>query len=169
MTFAAVEYYRIEAEFLRLAGGDVWDRVELSAWEMAQHERRRSAEKQQTVRSTASGRRAHAQYERTRRSRNKAIVRKVRCCRVCRKMYSVTAAQVADGCGKFCTPSCAAKWNRKHSNSGRPTRLVTIDGKARPLPEWAKRIGISVGMVYQRIRNGMSPVEAITTRKAGRR
>jgi hypothetical protein len=165
MAYDAIEYYRIEADFLALGGADLWDRVESSAWELVQHTRRCSAEKQRALRSTVFGRRAHSRDEQVRRKRNKKIVRKVRCCRVCRKMYAITAAQVADGCGNFCTRTCAAKWNRKTSGSGRPTRLVTIDGKELPLPEWARRLGITVSMVYRRMRSGMTAAEALTAKK----
>lgn len=164
MAFAAVEYYRIEADFIALGGGDVWSRVEDVAWQWTQREKTRAADKQKAVRATVPGKRAHAKRERTRRVRNKQIVRLVRCCRVCRKMFGVTATQVADGTGNFCTPTCAGRWRRARHNP-KPTRMVAIDGKSRPLPEWAKRNGLSLSLVYKRLRSGMSAVEALTAPK----
>lgn len=167
MAFDALDFVRLEGEFRTLAGGDLWDRVEAVAWEYVERQRGISAEKTKAFRSTVFGARYHRESERRRRKRNQTIVRAVRCCRVCRTMYTVTAQQLIDGTGKFCTPSCFGKWNRQQ-HAPRPTRYVTIRGRKRSLPEWAKHYGITVGMVYKRMRDGMTEVEALTRPKVKR-
>lgn len=171
MPFADAELVHVYAEFLALGGGSLWDRVEDAAWLRVERERERSADKQKTRRATVFGKRAHARAERERRQRDKTRVVRVRACRLCKSTFGVTAAQVADRTGRFCSPRCAGRWRRAR-HAPKPTRLVTIGDKTLPLPTWAERLGISLSIVYRRMREGMSPVEALTapkTRAGGRR
>jgi hypothetical protein len=173
MAYDGLEYVRLACEFLSLAGGDVWARVEAAAWQQLELERSRAADKQREVRSKQHGRFYHRMYERDRRARNKAVVSRVRSCKQCRRMFTLSETQIADGrrrarAGRFCTPSCFGKWNRARVPPPRPTRMVTIDGVTRSLPVWAKHYGLTVGLVYRRKRGGMSDVEALTTPKRTR-
>lgn len=177
MAFDELEYVRIEGEFRTLAGGDVWDRVENVAWQRLEYERATSTTKQREFRSRDRGRRYHREYERARRKRNKGVVSRVRACKQCGTTFALSEAQLADvrkydkakgssRSGRFCTRSCFGKWNRKRNAPPKPTRMVTIGKRTRSLPEWAAHYGVTVGMVYRRMRAGMSEVEALTTPKA---
>lgn len=166
MAYEGLEFVRIEGEFLSLAGGDVWDRVENVAWQRQLYERLTSTAKQREFRSREHGRKYHRTYERTRRVRNKQRVVVVRCCPVCRRMWPVTAAQLEDG-SRICSRRCVARQRVAKGLGIRAPRMVTIDGVTRSLPEWASQYGITVGMVYARMRKkGMTDVEALTTPKA---
>jgi len=161
--FEPVEFARIEGEFLSLSGGDIWDRIESVAWQRLQLEREHSHVKQLERRSREHGRAYHRSYERARRVRNKQRDAIVRCCPCCRRMWALTAAQVQDGT-RYCSPKCAAR-QRVAQGIVRPARMVTIDGVTRTLPEWAQRFGITVGMVYRRVREGMPVEQALTASK----
>jgi len=164
MAFDALEYVRIEGEFLSLGGGYLWERVELVAWQRREYERVAGTAKQRDFRSRQHGRHYHSAYERARRVRNKERAAVVRCCPVCWRMWAVSAAQREDG-KRFCTQRCAGRY-RIAKHRPKPPRMVTIEGKTRALPEWAKRFGIGVSMVYRRIRQGMTEVDALTIPKA---
>jgi len=171
MAYDGLEYVRIEGEFLTLAGGDIWERVENVAWQRKLYERLTSTDKQREFRGRQHGRLYHRRYECDRRKRNKAVVSRIRCCKQCRAMFTLSATQLADGrkratAGRFCTRTCFGKWNRTRVLQPVPTRLVTIGRKTCPLPQWAAHYGITVSMVYRRMRAGMTEVEALTTPKA---
>lgn len=161
------ELVRVHVEVLALSSAEEqWDRVEATLWLRHQIERDTYADKQREFRSRQHGRLYHSNYERTRRKRNKERAAVVRCCEVCRGMFTLTATQHADGT-RFCSLRCAARYRiRRHQP--RPTRMVTIGKATRSLPEWAAHYGIGVSMVYRRMREGMSEVEALTTPKARR-
>lgn len=163
MAFDSLEWVRVEAEFLELGGGDIWDRVENVAWQQLQNERAASTEKQREFRSRQSGRLYHSRAERERRVRNKGIDSVVRCCAVCRMMYVQSHQQRLDGT-RFCSLTCAGKY-RVARRPIRPPRLVTIGKKTRSLRDWAKHYGIGIEMVYRRMKGGMSDVEALTKPK----
>lgn len=160
-----LEMVRVHGEFLTLGGGDVWERVELVAWQRREYERVHATEKQREFRSRAHGRVYHRDYERARRVRGKQRPAAVRCCKACRRMWAITATQYADGT-RFCSLKCAAR-DRVARGKVRPPRMVTIDGITRPLPEWAAHFGITPSMVYTRMRAGLSDVEALTKPKRG--
>ena len=159
--FDELEYVHVHADFLALAGGEIWDRVVAAAWQQRERERASSTVKQAEFRSRQHGRLYHRDYERQRRQRNKQIVRKIRCCPECRKMFALNATQVADKHGGYCSRHCFGRANiRRHRPN--PPRMVTIGGKTKPLPQWAEKYGITIGMVYRRMRKGMNAVEALT-------
>lgn len=169
MAWEFEELVRMHADVLALSSSeDLWDRVVEAAWQRREIERATSTEKQRDFRSRQHGRVYHREYERTRRKRNKTTDGAVRCCAVCRQMYTLTRQQYEDGT-RFCSPRCAARY-RVSKRPIRPPRMVTIGKKTRSLREWAKHYGITVEMVYLRMRKGMSEVEALTKPKAkGRR
>ena len=158
-----LEMTRVHGEFLSLAGtGEIWERVEHVAWQFVQRERVKNRQKNRDRRATPWGREAHCAYERTLRKRNKTIDAAVRCCRVCRRMYTQTMQQRKDGT-RFCSMVCAAKHNyERRGRQIRVARRVTIDGKTRTVLEWAKLHGLKRETVYQRLRNGMAPEQAVT-------
>ena len=79
-------------------------------------------------------------------------------------MYTRTRAQERDGTGAFCGPRCAAI-HRYKRRPPRPPRMVTLNGRTLALPAWAARFGISLSLVYRRMRAGMDAVEALTAPK----
>jgi hypothetical protein len=169
MTWEFEELVRVHADVLALSScEELWDRVVEVAWQRREMERATWTEKQRAFRSRQHGRLYHCQYERERRKRNKTVDGAVRCCAVCRQMYTLTRQQQEDGT-RFCSMRCAARF-RVAKRPIRPPRMVTIGNKTRSLREWAKHYGITVEMVYRRMREGMSEVEALTKPKAkGRR
>ena len=168
MTWEPLEHVRIRAAFLTLAGGEVWERVEAVAWQRRERERAESLEKQRDFRSRQAGRLYHRHSERARRARGKERLERVRACKHCGQMFALTATQRADlkkhhkHAGRFCSRSCFGRFNRAR-HAPRPPRLVTIGTTTKPLPAWAAHFGLSVSYVYQRMRQGMSDVEALTT------
>ena len=159
-----LEMVRVHGTFLTLTGfDDLWERVEDAAWMQQKLECAKRKVRAAAWLRTQHGRLTHRRYLREQRQRNKLRDGVVRCCRICRGMYVVTRQQVIDGT-RFCSPRCAARY-RYSRNRPKPVRYVTIEGKRRPLPEWAKHFGISVESVYKRMREGMSEVEALTKSK----
>lgn len=162
MAWGEFEWVYVEAEFLELGGGELWTRVEAVAWQRRENERAGVRRKQADYRSRQPERLAHCSYERTRRVRNKSIDESVRCCGVCRQMFVQTKQQALDGT-KFCSTTCAAKY--RYRQLGRPIRtghLVSMGGKVRSVRDWAMRNGLSPRTVYKRIRDGMTPEQALT-------
>lgn len=169
MTWEPLEHARIHAEFLTLAGGEVWERVEAVAWQRRERERAESAEKKRDFRSRQAGRLYHRHYERARRERGKERLDRIRACKQCGAMFALTATQRGDlkkrfaHAGRFCSRSCFGRFNHARHAPPRPPRLVTIGKATKPLPAWAAHFGLSVSYVYKRMRQGMSDVEALTT------
>lgn len=163
MAWDALEWVYVEAEFLELGGGEIWDRVEWVAWQQRENERAGSSQKKADYRSRLPERLAHRADERRRRQRNKTVDNAVRCCAVCRRMYVVSKQRTLDGT-RFCSPRCAALYRHKRRGGViRVARTATIDGKTRTVLEWAKLHGLKRETVYQRIRQGMTPEQAVTT------
>ena len=165
MAWDDAEIGRLRAELIGLSSAEeLWDRIEHAAWLRYELERDRSADKQAEFRSRQHGRLYHRDYERDRRARGKTRPRVVRCCPGCRSMFTLSDTQYADGT-RFCSLACAAR-DRVRRGRLRPPRMVTIDGVTRSLPEWANHFGLTVSLVYKRMREeGMSDVEALQTPK----
>jgi hypothetical protein len=159
-----LEMVRIEGDFLSLAGtGEIWDRVENVAWQKCEIDREKGRVKQADRRSRLLERLAHAAWERQARQRNRTIDNSLRCCGVCRRMYIVTKQQVVDGT-RFCSLRCSARYRYRKRGAIRVARTATIEGRTLTVVEWAKRLKIHFTTVCKRIRQGMTPEEALTCR-----
>jgi hypothetical protein len=54
------------------------------------------------------------------------------------------------------------QWVTHPSGRGRPAKFVaTIDGKTLPVKTWCSQLGVPYPTVYQRLRKGQSPEEAL--------
>lgn len=78
-------------------------------------------------------------------------------------------------CGK-CKECVAKGWEancrwatpQEQVNNSRSVKLIEIDGESRSIAEWARRTGISQVAIAQRVKGGMSLVDAITMPKRER-
>lgn len=70
-----------------------------------------------------------------------------------------------DSNGNYEPSNCRwATWEEQWANkTRRKIRMVTIDGVTLCLSGWAKKIGINQSSIYQRIKNGWSLTEAVST------
>ena len=57
------------------------------------------------------------------------------------------------------------KWATRHeqARNTRRSRYVEVDGKRMVVVDWAKHTGIDVGLIYQRISDGWTEEEAVST------
>lgn len=58
--------------------------------------------------------------------------------------------------------NCQWSSEARQANNRRSNHLVTIDNKTHSINEWSKIVGISTVVIYKRIKQGMTEVEAIT-------
>lgn len=56
------------------------------------------------------------------------------------------------------------KWDtyKAQGNNKRNNRFITIDGNTKTLAAWVEEYGVGYSMVFNRIKNGMNPIDALT-------
>lgn len=109
-------------------------------------------------RKTAAGRRYQRVYSRVQYVRRKETIVAVRACASCGVMFSVNMAQDRKNV-RVCSFACRAR---------RKGALITVDGKAMPLVDWAKVFKIKFGTVWMRIKRGWDAERALKTPLVGR-
>lgn len=173
MAWDQIEMVRVEGEFLRLGGGDLWDIIEGAAWQWRQlylaQQREEQRERYRWKRATPSGRAQIAATKREGYQAAKTCTVAVRGCAECGKPFAVNKVARSRGTDRTCSLSCAAK-ARTRKLGGRfgnsIAKPVIIDGVARSRREWSEHFGISLVSVHYRMTvRGMSEVEALTTPK----
>lgn len=94
----------------------------------------------------------------------------------CRKVIvngqAITPAQAAREPGKPTRNTVIRRWESGFSveqpslaRLDRRSMWLTFQGQTMPLPEWARRIGLPHGTLYQRIRKGMPLEKAMTQQR----
>lgn len=161
MAWDALEFVHVEAEFLELGGGAIWERVEEACWARLEREKIESREASREFRSRAFGRAYHRHYQRQMRVRHKKQDAAVRCCGVCRRMFLLSRMQHLDGT-RFCSPKCAARYRYdKRGGNIRPRQMLVVNGKRVSLIDAARRAGLHVSTVRARLRAGMAAEKAL--------
>lgn len=156
MAYDSLEYARIEGEFLSLAGGDLWDRIEHGLWLRRQREHAKWSQHGQWWRKTALGKRTTRLQTRARAKRLQTVVVAVCACTACGKLFERTAYQRARGHGRVCSPACRGRARQNIA-------LVTLDGESLPLARWAERYGIALQTVWKRRNEGWDVRTALQT------
>jgi len=66
--------------------------------------------------------------------------------------------------GDYCPENCRWVTHRENIKNSRNCRIITYDGKAQPLIDWAEEIGINAGTIRSRLdKLNWSVEEALTT------
>lgn len=156
MAFDRADFVRIEGEFLSLAGGDHWDRVEQGLWLRRQLEHAAWSAHGQWWRSTTLGKRTTATSAKVRTARLKTVVVAIRGCRACGKPFELTAAQREHGRGRVCSAECRGRTRQN-------IELVRLHGEALSLARWAERYGVALKTVCKRRKLGWSVLDALST------
>ena len=165
MAFDELEWVRVEAEFLELGGGDIWDRVENAAWVDRQLHLRENMLRRRAQRATVSGRDAVRKYMRGWYAEAKTRPVAVRCCPVCRRMFTVSQAKRRDG-SRHCSKSCGRTFGSLKHGNVRLSAWHPVKGKVSSLRALAAEQGLSYTTVRERILDrGMTPEQALAAPK----
>lgn len=156
MAFDDRDLARIESEFVALAGGNLWDRVEEGLWLRRQVEHAAWSAHGQWWRKTALGKRVQAIRSRERTERLKTVVVAVRACKACGRLFPLSAAQRQHGRGRVCSSACRGRARQN-------IELVSLHGQTLPLARWAERYGIALKTVCKRRKLGWSVLDALQT------
>lgn len=164
MAFDELEWVHVEAEFIELSGGGIWDKVEDAAWAQYQRERQAKNAWQRAQYATLLGRMAHRQANRDRYAKAKERAVAVRCCSVCRSMFSLSQVQRLNRV-RYCSRSCASRdANERRDAKLKASQLLRVHDKTQSLKDWAASQGMAYATVRSRILHfGMTSKEAVTT------
>lgn len=71
--------------------------------------------------------------------------------------------------GDYCPENCRWLPRALQMKNMKQTIWITIENKTLCLTDWCKELGLKYTMVYQRIKSGMAPTEALTAKRLVRR